>query len=113
MSNNGGFCGRCGAKLKLLFSSWYCDCDQDDSVHGYALLVEENYLKFADPTKVPVGTVVYLFNSLDIGKEFAAAFLGFILLRVDLTHEYVVTYSSTDSIYAHDVSSELPCEVVQ
>jgi hypothetical protein len=108
-----GQCTRCGQPKKLLFTSWYCPCEEDAfKLIGWGIVDTLVHKYLDDPNALPVAFCLHLFRDKEVAKEFADAFLGFTLLRVDLTHEPAVFWSTKEKLWVHEARSILPCEVV-
>lgn len=110
----GGKCNRCGRPLKLLFTSWYCDCaDFGSDFIAFSILHDDNVTDFTAEGGIPVGALIHLFRDRKAAEDLAQAFLGFSLVRVTVTPEQSITWSSGEALHHHEVSSKLPFEVVQ
>ena len=114
MSDWGGDCKRCGQKMKLLWSSWYCTCeDITCGLVGYGVVDATIYNEIEIEGQLPKSFSLYLFKDMETAKIFSDAFLGFTLLRVDLSFEKDIYWSTEEKLWIHEASRILPCKVIQ
>ena len=113
MSWWGGRCARCDEYLTLLFTSWYCPCEDDGSpTIGFAMISKLVYEDLDEEGEIPQGLTLHIFEEKSVAKEFAAAFLGFVVVQVDLSSELFVLWSTKEKLWVHEACSNLPCKVI-
>ena len=107
----GGSCSRCGRYLKLLFNSWYCDCEDDEAGLFFGIVHSLDLEDYTD--YIPQGNSVYLYEEMDEARGITESFLGFTLLRIWLTPDEISSWSSSEGLTAWEAPRNLPFEVVQ
>lgn len=113
MSDWGDYCTRCGQKMRLLFSSWYCTCeDLACALVGYGIVDTTTYENLPTEDQLPKTFCLHLFKDRTVAKEFNDAFLGFTLLQVDLSFEKHIFWSTKEKLWIHEATRILPCKVL-
>jgi hypothetical protein len=110
----GGKCPLCNQDMKLLFTSWFCDCANPNTqpLLGYCL-VSQSLLSQLDGNVVPAGTTLYLFRNRDDADTFVQTYLSLEIIEINLTLEPHIVWSSLDEFTGHIASRSLPYKLVQ